>query len=131
MYVYTHEILRQIELGEADGLICIDADSVFYNPINENWMKENIHRDDCMVTYLGRPDYTECGYLYFNLKHPDTKKYAEEVQEIPWIQASDRRVEGHSLTLKQYCRLGLRGPPTRAETVDRGCTQRSPRRTRG
>lgn len=82
VYVYTYEILRQIELGKADGLICIDADSVFYNPIDIEWMKKNIHRDECMVTYLGRPDYTECGYLYFNLKHPDTKKYAEEVQEM-------------------------------------------------
>jgi len=82
VYVYTHEILRQIEEGNTDGLICIDADSVFYAPVDTEWMKEHIHRDDCMMTYLGRPDYTECGYLYFNLKHPDTKKYAEAVQEM-------------------------------------------------
>jgi hypothetical protein len=82
VYVYTHEILKQIELGEVDGLICIDADSVFYNPINVEWMKKHIHRDDCMLSYLGRPDYSECGYLYFNLRHPDTKKYATEVQKM-------------------------------------------------
>lgn len=82
VYVYTYEILKQIELGEADGLICIDADSVFYNPVDIEWMKRHIHRDDCMMTYLGRPDYTECGYLYFNLKHPHLKQYAEAVQDM-------------------------------------------------
>ena len=24
-----------------------------------------------MMTYLGRPNYSECGFLYFNMKHPD------------------------------------------------------------
>jgi len=83
VYVYTHEILKQIQLG-TDGLICIDADSVFYNPVDIEWMKEHIHRDDCMMTYLGRPrpDYSECGYLYFNLKHPHTKQFAEAMQEM-------------------------------------------------
>jgi len=83
VYVYTHEILKQIEAG-TDGLICIDADSVFYNPIDVDWMKQKIHRDGYMMTYLGRPrpDYSECGYLYFNLKHPHTKYFAEAVQEM-------------------------------------------------
>ena len=60
VYVYTHEILKQIEAG-TDGLICIDADSVFYNPIDVDWMKQKIHRDGYMMTYLGRPrpDYSE------------------------------------------------------------------------
>jgi hypothetical protein len=81
VYVYTHEILKQIQLG-TDGLICIDADSVFYNPIDIEWMKQHIHRDDCMLTYLGRPrpNYSECGYLYFNLKHPHTKLFAEAMK---------------------------------------------------
>ena len=81
VYVYTHEIIKQAKQG-TDGLICIDADSVFYNPIDLNWMKEHIHRDDCMMTYLGRPNYSECGYLYFNLKHPETINYAQAVQDM-------------------------------------------------
>ena len=36
-----------------------------------------------MMTYLGRGNhYSECGFLYFNLKHPYTKKYAEEMQKM-------------------------------------------------
>jgi hypothetical protein len=34
-----------------------------------------------MITYLGRPNYSECGFLYFNMKHPFIKKYAEEMQK--------------------------------------------------
>ena len=81
VYVYTNEIVKQARQG-TDGLICIDADSVFYKPIDLNWMKDHIHRDDCMMTYLGRPNYSECGYLYFNLKHPETVNYAQAVQEM-------------------------------------------------
>lgn len=82
VYVYTHELLKQIQIGDTDGLICIDADSVFYNPVDVKWMRENIHRDDCMMTYLGRPNYSECGYLYFNLRHPHTKDYAKYMQDM-------------------------------------------------
>ena len=81
VYVYTHEIIKQASQG-VDGLVCIDADSVFYKPIDTNWMKDHIHRDDCMMTYLGRPNYSECGYLYFNLKHPETVNYAQAVQDM-------------------------------------------------
>ena len=80
VYAYTHAILNA---KEYDGLIGIDADSVFYNPIDENWVKRNIHKDECMMTYLGRGEhYSECGFLYWNLKHPKTKDYALEMKKM-------------------------------------------------
>jgi len=80
IYSYTHEILKS---NDYDGLIGIDADSVFYKPIDEEFIKTHIHKDDCMMTYLGRGNhYSECGFLYFNLKHPYIKKYAEEMQKM-------------------------------------------------
>ena len=79
VYAYTHAILNE----NVDGLICIDADSVFYREINSKWIEENIHRDDCMMTYLGRGDqYSECGFLYFNLNHPKTKMYARYMRYL-------------------------------------------------
>lgn len=66
-----------------DGVICIDADSVFYNPIDIDWVKKHLHRDDCMMTYLGRGgQYSECGFLYFNMKHKDTVDYSEYVRKL-------------------------------------------------
>ena len=80
VYAYTDMILNN---EDNDGLICIDADSVFYKPIDIDWIKKHIHRDDCMMTYLGRgKHYSECGFLYFNLKHPKVKKYAKDMQQM-------------------------------------------------
>ena len=53
VYAYTHAIINE----DVDGLICIDADSVFHKPIDEDWIKKHIHRDDCMMTYLGRGNH--------------------------------------------------------------------------
>tara|TARA_B100000035_G_scaffold179069_1_gene152758 strand:- start:123 stop:812 length:690 start_codon:yes stop_codon:yes gene_type:complete len=78
VYAYTHAILNE----DADGIIGIDADSIFYKPIDVDWIKKHIHRDDCMMTYLGRPNYSECGFLYFNKLHPLTKEFAMEMQDM-------------------------------------------------
>ena len=34
------------------------------------------------MTYLGRPSYSECGFLYFNMSHPQTKNFAREMQRM-------------------------------------------------
>ncbi len=79
VYAYTNAILFE----EADGLICIDADSVFHKTIDVDWIKKHIHRDNMMMAYLGRgKHYSECGFLYFNLKHPDIKKFALRMREM-------------------------------------------------
>ena len=36
-------------------------------------LEKHIHRDDCMMTHLNRPSYSECGFLYFNMSHPKQK----------------------------------------------------------
>ena len=80
VYAYTHAIMQYSDL---DGIIGIDADSVFYKKIDADWIKEHIHRDNCMMSYLGRGDhYSECGFLYFNLRHPDTQAYANRMKHM-------------------------------------------------
>ena len=79
VYAYTHAIMNYQDL---DGIIGIDADSVFYKKIDEDWIKKHIHRDNCMMTYLGRPNYSECGFLYFNMKHPDIQQYANRMKSL-------------------------------------------------
>lgn len=79
VYAFTHAILNET----ADGLICMDADSVFYKAIDIDFVKSYLHQDNCMMTYLGRThQYTECGFLYFNLRHPYTKEYAKRCQDL-------------------------------------------------
>ena len=80
VYAYTNEIITN---EDYTGLICIDADSVFYKMIDEDWIKKHIHNDNAMMTYLGRGNhYSECGFLYFNMKHPEVINYAIEMQKI-------------------------------------------------
>jgi hypothetical protein len=75
VFAFTHAILNE----NADGLICMDADAVFYKNIDEKFVRENIHKEDCMMTYFGRDFYSECGFLYFNINHPNVKDYAREM----------------------------------------------------
>lgn len=102
VYTYTDMILNA---EDYDGLICIDADSVFYKKIDEDWVKKHIHRDDCMMTYLGRGNhYSECGFLYFNLKHPYVKKYAEEMQQMYNKDEVYKLIECHDSYVWDYVR---------------------------
>lgn len=79
VYAFTHAILNE----KADGLICMDADSVFHHPINIEFVMEYLHQPDRMMAYLGRVGvYSECGFLYFNLQHQYTKEYAKSVKEL-------------------------------------------------
>ena len=81
VYAYTHAIENASK--DIDGLICIDADSVFYKSIDIDWIKKHIHKDDCMMSYLGRgSNYSECGFLYFNMKHDQTRNYARYMKKM-------------------------------------------------
>ncbi len=79
VYAYTQAILTT---RDCDGLIFIDADSVFYKKIDEAWVKKHLHREDCMITYLERPTYSECGFLYFNMKHDFIKQFAIDMRKM-------------------------------------------------
>ena len=81
VYAYTHAIENASK--NIDGLICIDADSVFYKSIDIDWIKKHIHKDDCMMSYLGRgSNYSECGFLYFNMQHDQTRNYARYMKKM-------------------------------------------------
>ena len=81
VYAYTHAIDNCS--SDIDGLICIDADSVFYKTIDVDWIKKHIHKDDSMMSYLGRgSNYSECGFLYFNMRHDQTRNYASYMKKM-------------------------------------------------
>ena len=63
-YATTHEDVH----NGADVMFWLDADTITFRNITEDiyslWLPEN-----CYVSYLGRPSYSECGFLAYNLKH--------------------------------------------------------------
>ena len=79
VYGYCHAIQQY---SDYDFIMGVDADSVFYHPMPEDVVAKKLYKEDCMMTYLGRPVYTECGFLYFNMHHQFVKLYAEEMAKM-------------------------------------------------
>jgi len=117
VYAYTHALMTQ----EADGLICIDADSVFHKPIDEEWIKKHIHKDDCMMSYLGRGNhYSECGFLYFNLKHKDTIAYANRMKSLYDTDGIYNLKEQHDSYIWDYVRKEFENRGTKNHNIGDG-----------
>ena len=102
VYAYTHAIMNYQDL---DGIIGIDADSVFYNPMPEDIVKDKLYKEDCMMTYLGRGgQYSECGFLYFNMKHPDIQPYANRMKSLYDTDGIYNLKEQHDSFIWDYVR---------------------------
>ena len=119
VYAYTHAIDNCS--SDVDGLICIDADSVFHKPIDEDWIKKHIHRDDCMMSYLGRGNhYSECGFLYFNLKHPAVLSYAHRMKSLYDTDGIYNLEEQHDSYVWDYVRKEFEKRGTRNFNIGDG-----------
>tara|TARA_A100001015_G_scaffold235362_1_gene267139 strand:- start:1626 stop:2120 length:495 start_codon:yes stop_codon:yes gene_type:complete len=76
VYAYCHAIQQY---SDYDFVMGVDADSVFYHPMPEDIVVKHLYKEDSMMTYLGRNNqYSECGFLGFNMKHPEIQNYAKE-----------------------------------------------------
>ena len=117
VYAYTHAMMTE----NVDGLISIDADSVFYKMIDEEWIQKHIHRDDCMMTYLGRGNnYSECGFLYFNLNHADTLAYANRMKSLYDTDGIYNLKEQHDSYVWDYVRKEFENRGTRNHNIGDG-----------
>jgi len=64
-------------------LIWIDADIIFKNTFDLNFLEKKFFKKNNMMTYLGRINYySECGFLIFNLKHKITRDYFIEMKRM-------------------------------------------------
>ena len=79
----VYSVIQAALKKEYDILIWVDADSVFYKPLTLEFIKQNLFKENCMMTYLGRGEhYSECGFLLWNLKHKDTQDYFNEMKSM-------------------------------------------------
>ncbi len=83
---FSYKVYSVIQAGlnsDYDILIWVDADSVFYKPLTLEFIKQNLFKENCMMTYLGRGEqHSECGFLLWNLKHKDTQDYFKEMKSM-------------------------------------------------
>jgi len=65
---------------EYTRLLWIDADTVFKSSIDEEWITTHLHKENSIMSYLGRPNYhSETGILLFNHKQQNTQQYLNDV----------------------------------------------------
>lgn len=66
-----------------ERILWIDADTHFLKPITDAWIDQHLHKEDTIMTYMGRPNYhSECGVLLFNLQHTRTWDFVKTVERI-------------------------------------------------
>ena len=107
VYAYTHAILNY---REYDYVIGIDADSVFYTPMTKDFIKTRLYKSECMMTYLGRGNqYSECGFLGFNMKHPEITNYANEMKYMYDSDEIYNLNEQHDSYVWDHVRLKFEG----------------------
>jgi hypothetical protein len=71
--------------SDVDILYWIDSDTEIYDTISEDYLRKFLPKG-CFSSYLGRPDYSETGFLSFDLKHPSSKEYFDLFK---WYYDSD------------------------------------------
>jgi len=73
----TFSILNAGISSSADYLIWIDADTFTHREITHNFLSTLVEQDK-YLTYLGRENnYSECGFVIYNLNHPAHKAFFE------------------------------------------------------
>lgn len=71
--------------SNVDILYWLDSDTEIYDTITENYLRQFLP-PGCFTSYLGRPDYSETGFLSFDLNHTSAKEYFELFK---WYYDSD------------------------------------------
>jgi len=74
---------------EYDYVLWIDADTFTFRPVPIDFF-ENLLPADTMLTYLGRENptlndggvYPECGFVGYNLKHPETQNFIKDWEQL-------------------------------------------------
>ena len=74
---------------EYDYVLWLDADTFTFRPVPMDFF-ENVLPADTMLTYLGRENptlndggvYPECGFVGYNLKHPETQNFINDWEQL-------------------------------------------------
>lgn len=78
----TFAIWHQSKLQDEGWLIWLDVDAFIYKTIDTEFIKK-VCPDQYMISYMGRPGkFSECGWIGFNLSHPETKNFISEWEEL-------------------------------------------------
>ncbi len=77
----TFSIFDAARRCHADVLFWIDADTFTFSDVTLPFLEE-LMPPDCIVSYLRRPRYSECGFVGYNLRHPGTRAFLAEFERL-------------------------------------------------
>jgi len=77
---FSHKVFaihHAASICNSDILVWMDADIVIHKSISKRLLLECVP-DDCLVSCLKRHQYSECSFIGFNLKNPETHRFLNE-----------------------------------------------------
>jgi hypothetical protein len=77
----SYAIFDAARRTDADALIWIDADTLFFADVNVTEL-EALAPQHSAVSCLRRPNHSECGFVVYNLRHPETKRLLAEFEAM-------------------------------------------------
>jgi len=92
------EVAKKLH-NSMDQLIWLDADTVTHNSIPVEFLDHIAPRSNELTAYLNRPIYPECGWVGYNMNHPDIQNFMSRFREVytsgeflTWIESHDSYV---------------------------------------
>jgi len=77
----SYAIFDAARRTDADALIWIDADTRFFADVDVAELAAMMPPDST-VSCLRRPNHTECGFVVYNLRHPETRRLLAEFEAM-------------------------------------------------
>lgn len=77
----SYAIFDAARRTDADALIWIDADTRFFADVDVAELASMMPPDSA-VSCLRRPNHTECGFVVYNLRHPETRRLLAEFEAM-------------------------------------------------
>lgn len=77
----SYAIFDAARRTDADALIWIDADTRFFADVDMAELAA-LAPADTAVSCLRRPNHSECGFVVYNLRHPETRRLLDEFEAM-------------------------------------------------
>jgi hypothetical protein len=85
--------------GHVDHLIWLDADTVTHSPVTAEFLDYIAPHGNELTAYLNRPIYPECGWVGYNMQHPEIQNFMNRFEQVytsgeflTWIESHDSYV---------------------------------------
>lgn len=122
----TFAIWHQAKLQKDGWLIWLDCDAFVYKQISDKFL-ETVCPNQYAVSFVGRPGkYSECGWLGFNLSHPEAIKFINEWEDLYLSGAFIDLSETHDSWTFDYLRKGWNKPDLFFDVNSAATTNKNP-----